>query len=72
MLAIGALAGPLIAFIGIPHMVAGPVLIVIEGVSLLVLRDRCIRMLLAGAMLLDLVPLSLFARIWRARSGIDP
>jgi hypothetical protein len=61
MLATGVLAGPLIAFIGIPRMVASPILIVIEGVSLLVWRDRRVRMLLAAAILMDAVPLSLFA-----------
>jgi len=61
MLGIGALGGFLIAFVAIPRMVAGPVLIAIEGVSFLILRDRAMRMLLAAAMLMDAVPLSLFA-----------
>jgi hypothetical protein len=67
-LAVGALAGPLIAFIGIPRMVFGPVLLLIEGVAFFIMRQRLARMLLAGAMLLDIVPLSLFA-LHMARAG---
>jgi hypothetical protein len=53
--------GPLIAFAAIPRIVAGPVLLVVEGVSMLLARGRATRALLAAAMLLDAVPLSLFA-----------
>jgi hypothetical protein len=59
--AIMALLGPLIAFIAIPRMVLGPVLLVLEGVTFLLVRARGARALLAAAMLMDLVPLGLFA-----------
>ena len=39
-----------------PRIVAGPVLVLIEGVSTLLARRRATRMLLASAMLMDLVP----------------
>lgn len=55
------LLGPLIAFGAIPRMVFGPVLLVIEGVTFLLVRRHATRALLAAAMLMDLVPLSLFA-----------
>jgi hypothetical protein len=53
--------GLLIAFGAIPRMVFGPVLLVIEGATFLLVRQRVTRVLLAAAMLMDLVPLSLFA-----------
>jgi len=59
--AVWELLGPLIAFGAIPRMVFGPVLVVIEGVTLLLVRKRVARALLAAAMLMDLVPLGLFA-----------
>jgi hypothetical protein len=59
--ALGNVAGLLIAFVAIPRMVAGPVLLAIEGGTFLFMRNRLTRMLLGGAMLMDLVPLSLFA-----------
>jgi hypothetical protein len=49
-------------------MVFGPVLLLIEGVAFFIMRQRLARMLLAGAMLLDIVPLSLFA-LHMARAG---
>jgi hypothetical protein len=55
------LLGPFIAFIGIPRMVFGPVMLVIEGATFVLLRGRVVRGLLAVAMLMDLVPLGLFA-----------
>ena len=55
------LLGLLIAFGVIPRMVFGPVLLVIEGVTLLLVRGRIARALLAAAMLMDLVPLGIFA-----------
>ena len=55
------LLGPLIAFGAIPRMVLGPVLLVIEAMAFLQVRGRVTRALLAGATLLDLVPLCLFA-----------
>ena len=55
------LFGLLIAFGAIPRMVLGPVLLVIEGATFLLVRERLARALLASAMLMDLVPLGLFA-----------
>jgi len=55
------LLGLLIAFGAIPRMVFGPILLVIEGVTFLMVRGRLARALLAVAMLMDLVPLGLFA-----------
>lgn len=51
----------LIAFGAIPRMVFGPVLLVIEGVTFLLVRVGIARSLLAAAMLMDLVPLSMYA-----------
>jgi len=63
----GALLGLFIAFLAIPRMVGGPVVIVIEAVTFWLMRGRIPRALLACAMLMDLVPLSLFAlHMWRA------
>ena len=55
------LLGLFIAFGAIPRIVAGPVLVVIEAVTFLMIRGRLARALLATAMLMDLVPLGLFA-----------
>jgi hypothetical protein len=55
------LLGLLIAFCAIPRMVFGPVLLVIEGAIFLLARERVTRALLAAAMLMDLIPLSMFA-----------
>lgn len=55
------LFGLFIASAAIPRMVLGPVLLVIEGVVFLLVRGRLPRALLAAAMLMDLVPLGLFA-----------
>jgi hypothetical protein len=55
------LLGPLIALGAIPRMVFGPVLLVIEGATFLLARERVTRALLAAAMLMDVVPLSMFA-----------
>jgi hypothetical protein len=59
--AIAQLLGPSIVFAAFPRMVFGPVLLVIEGVTFLLVRGRITRTLLAVAMLMDLVPLGLFA-----------
>jgi hypothetical protein len=59
--AVRELLGLLIAFGAIPRIVFGPVLLVIEGVTFLLVRGRIARALLAAAMLMDLVPLSMFA-----------
>ncbi|HXQ52286.1 MAG TPA: hypothetical protein VN802_14415 [Stellaceae bacterium] len=55
------LLGLLIVFGAIPRIAAGPVLLVAEGVAFLLARTRVTRALLAAAMLMDLVPLSMFA-----------
>jgi hypothetical protein len=59
--AVAQLLGPLIAFAVIPRIVFGPVLLVIEAVTFLLVRKRIARGLLAAAMLMDLVPLGIFA-----------
>jgi hypothetical protein len=59
--AVSQLLGLFIAFVAIPRMVFGPVLLVIEGAIFLLVRERVTRALLAVAMLMDLVPLGMFA-----------
>jgi len=59
--AVGALLGLFIAFVAIPRMVFGPVLLVIEGITFLLVRGRVTRALLVVAMLMDLIPLGMFA-----------
>jgi hypothetical protein len=59
--AVGEVLGLLIAFVAIPRMVFGPVLLLIEGATFFIARERFTRTLLAAAMLLDLIPLSMFA-----------
>ena len=59
--AVEALLGLFIAFVAIPRMVFGPVLLVIEAITFLLVRGRVTRALLAVAMLMDLVPLGMFA-----------
>ena len=56
-----ALFGLLIAFGAIPRIIAGPVLVAIEGVTCFLIRERDRRALLGAAMLMDLVPLGIFA-----------
>jgi hypothetical protein len=53
--------GLLIAFGAIPRIVAGPVLLVVEGVAIFLTKARLTRALLAGAMLMDVIPLGLYA-----------
>jgi hypothetical protein len=55
------LLGLLIVFGAIPRMVFGPLLLMIEGAILLLARARVTRALLAAAMLMDVIPLSMFA-----------
>jgi hypothetical protein len=55
------LFGPVIAFIAIPRIVAGPVVVVAEGLAMLLVRQRSMRILLAVAMLMDLVPMGVYA-----------
>ena len=50
-----------IAFVAVPRLVLGPVLLVIEAVTFLLVRGRVTRALLVVAMLMDLVPLGIFA-----------
>ena len=57
----GALLGLFIAFVAIPRMVLGPVLLVIEAATFFLVRERVTRALLVVAMLMDLVPLGMFA-----------
>ena len=59
--AVSQLLGLFIAFVGIPRMVFGPVLLVIEAVTFLLVRERVTRALLVVAMLMDLIPLGMFA-----------
>ena len=59
--AVGALLGLFIAFVAIPRMVFGPILLVIEAAAFFLVRERVTRALLAVAMLLDLIPLGMFA-----------
>ena len=59
--AVRELLGLLIAFGAIPRIVFGPVPLVIEGVTFLLVREGIARALLAAAMLMDLVPLSIYA-----------
>jgi hypothetical protein len=53
--------GVLIAFGAIPRIVAGPVLLVVEALTILLVRQRLARALLAAAMLMDLIPMGLYA-----------
>ena len=55
------LLGLFLAFVAIPRMVLGPVLVVIEGLTFLLVRGGVARALLAAAALMDVVPLSLYA-----------
>ena len=59
--AFSAVLGPLIAFGAIPRIVFGPILLVIEAATFLLARERYARTLLAAAMLMDIIPLSIFA-----------
>jgi hypothetical protein len=54
------LLGLLIAFGAIPRIVAGPVVVVAEGLAALLVRQRNMRILLAAAILMDLVPIGLY------------
>jgi len=59
--AVEALVVRLIVFVAFPRMVLGPVLPVIEAATFLLVRGRVTRALLVVAMLMDLVPLGIFA-----------
>ncbi|MGO9943191.1 MAG: hypothetical protein ACLPIC_10550 [Rhodoblastus sp.] len=56
----GAL-GLLIAFGAIPRIVFGPVVLMIEGATFFLIHGVFPRAMLAGAMLMDLIPLCMFA-----------
>jgi len=58
--AVGQLLAVLIPFGAIPRIVLGPVFLVIEAVTFLLVRGRVMRGLLVVAMLMDLVPLGIF------------
>jgi hypothetical protein len=53
--------GPLIAFCAIPRIILGPILLLIEGATFLLARGRAVRALLPVAMLMDIIPLGMFA-----------
>jgi len=57
----GQLFGLLIAFVAIPRIVAGPVFVVAEGLAMFLVRLRAMRLVLAATMLMDLVPMGLYA-----------
>ena len=59
--ATSVLFGLLIAFCAIPRIVAGPVVLVVEGAAFFLIRQRAAHALLAAAMLMDVVPLSMYA-----------
>jgi hypothetical protein len=59
--AVSQLLGLFIAFVAFPRMVLGPVLLVIELAAFFLVRERVTRALLLVAMLMDLVPLGMFA-----------
>ena len=54
------LLGPIIAFIAIPRIILGPVLVVIEAATFLLVREGRTRGLLIAAALMDIIPLGLF------------
>jgi hypothetical protein len=57
---VGQLLALLIPFGAIPRIVLGPVLLVIEAVTFLLVGGRAMRGLLVAAMLMDLVPIGIF------------
>jgi len=59
--AVSQFLGLFIAFVAIPRMVLGPVVVVIEAVTIFLVHGRVTRALLAVAMLMDLIPLGMFA-----------
>jgi hypothetical protein len=54
------LLGPFIAFVAFPRMVFGPVMLVIEAATFVLVHARAARALLVAAMLMDIIPLALF------------
>jgi hypothetical protein len=65
--AIGQILGPFIALIGIPRIVLGPVVLVVEGLTFILIRARGARLLLVVAALMDIVPIGLYA--WHMSRG---
>jgi hypothetical protein len=59
--AVTELLGTFVAFGAIPRMVFGPVLLLIEGATFLFLQGRVMRAFLGVAMMMDVVPLGMFA-----------
>jgi hypothetical protein len=59
--AVSQLLGLFIAIVAFPRMVLGPVLLAIEAAAFFLVRERVTRALLLAAMLMDLVPLGMFA-----------
>lgn len=57
----GQLFGWLIAFVAVPRIVVGPVLVVAEGLAMFLVRQRTMRIVLATAMLMDLIPMGIYA-----------
>ena len=57
----GQFFGWLIAFVAIPRIVAGPILVIAEGLAMFLVRQRAMRILLVVAMLMDLIPIGLYA-----------
>ena len=53
--------GWLIAFAAIPRIVVGPILVVAEGLAMILVRQRNMRIVLAATMLMDLIPIGLYA-----------
>ena len=58
---LGEILGVFIAFVAIPRMVFGPVMLIIEGATFLLVRARLARTLVAAAMLMELLPMSIYA-----------
>jgi len=50
------LLGLFTALVAMPRIVAGPILLVVEGLAILLVRSRMTRALLAAAMIMEIVP----------------
>ncbi len=61
--------GLLIAFIAIPRIVIGPVLLLIEGATFFLVHSALARIILVAAMLMDLIPMGIYALHMTARHG---
>lgn len=58
---VNTVSGALIALGAISRIVAGPVVMTVEGITILLARGSIMRALLAGAILMDLIPLVMSA-----------